>query len=206
MIVVSSVTEQGGSRYGAAMNEHDDQGQPETDPDGNPYVGTPRITETTHQRLVSRTCAWCGEPVPYSGTGRPATYCSPAHRTRAWEVRTATARQERDRQAGTARGEDEPVREVIHETVTRTATRTARVEVPVPVPGRVRTVQVPVEVEVERPVRLESAAEVCAVLSGVEAAVREGRFPEEGLDHVLHRAITLTEAIQDTGTGENWED
>ncbi|MFC9941362.1 hypothetical protein [Nocardiopsis alba] len=178
------------------MNEHDG-GQLETDPDGNPYVGTPRITETTRTRLVSRTCAWCGDQVPYSGTGRPATYCSPAHRTRAWEVRTATARQERDRQAGTARGEDKPVREVIHETVTRTATRTARVEVPVP--GRVRTVQVPVEVEVERPVRLESAAEVCAVLSGVEAAVREGRFPEEGLDHVRRRAVGLIEAIQEAG-------
>lgn len=173
------------------MDEHHhDQ---DRDPQGRPYVGTPRITETTRRRLVSRTCAWCGEPVPYSGRGRPATYCSKAHRNRAWEVETAARRQERDRQTGEARGQEEPVREVIRETVTRTATRSARIEVP----GRVRTVEVPVEVE--RPVRLESAMEVCAVLSAVESAVREGRFPEEGLDHVLRRAAGLIEAIQDAG-------
>ena len=183
--------------YGAAMDEHHDgQAPPEVDQQGRPYVGKARLSQTTRRRLVSRTCAWCGEPVPYTGRGRPPKYCSKAHRNRAWEVSTAARRQERDRQADAARGEDEPVREVIRETVTRTATRTARVEVPIPVPGRVRTVQVPVEVEVERPVRLESAVEVCAVLSAVEQAVREGRFPSEGLDHVRRRAAGLIEAIQ----------
>lgn len=192
-MTVSSGTNRWAGRYGAGMDEHHDQGQEheDRDPQGRPYVGTPRITETSRRRLVSRTCAWCGEPVPYAGRGRPATYCSKAHRNRAWEVATAARRQERDRQRGEARGEEEPVREVIRETVTRTATRSARIEVP----GRVRTVEVPVEVE--RPVRLESAMEVCAVLSAVESAVREGRFPEEGLDHVLRRAAGLIEAIQD---------
>lgn len=169
--------------YGAAMDEHHD--------------GQARLSQTTRRRLVSRTCAWCGEPVPYTGRGRPPKYCSKSHRNRAWEVSTAARRQERDRQADAARGEDEPVREVIRETVTRTATRTARVEVPIPVPGRVRTVQVPVPVE--RPVRLESAVEVCAVLSAVEQAVRQGRFPSEGLDHVRRRAAGLIEAIQEAG-------
>lgn len=189
------------------MDEHhdgDDQELPAVDPQGRPYVGTPRLTETTRRRLVSRTCRWCGDPVPYSGRGRPREFCSKGHRNRQWEVDTARRRQERDRQAGIARPEDEPVREVIRETVTRTATRSARVEVPVP--GRVRTVQVPVEVEVERPVRLESAAEVCAVLRGVETAVREGRLPEDGLDHVLRWAVALVEAIQDAGIGEGWQD
>lgn len=178
------------------MDEHhhdDGQELPDVDPQGWPYVGKTRVTETTRQRLVSRACAWCGDPVPYSGRGRPPKYCSKAHRNRQWEVDTAAKRQERDREAGTARPEGEPVREVVRETVTRTATRSARIEVP----GRVRTVEVPVEVE--RPVRLESAAEVCAVLSAVESAVRQGRFPEEGLDHVLRRAAGLIEAIQDVG-------
>lgn len=200
MIVVSSGTNRWDGRYGAGMDEHhhdEDQEHEDLDPQGRPYVGTPRITETTRRRLVSRTCAWCGEPVPYSGRGRPATYCSKAHRNRAWEVATAARRQERDRQTGEARGEEEPVREVIRETVTRTATRSARIEVP----GRVRTVEVPVEVE--RPVRLESAMEVCAVLSAVEQAVREGRFPEEGLDHVLRRAADLIEAIQEVGIADD---
>ncbi|MFE3455961.1 hypothetical protein ACFXKD_00335 [Nocardiopsis aegyptia] len=115
------------------MDEHhgdDGQELPEVDPQGRPYVGTARVTETTRQRLVSRACAWCGDPVPYSGKGRPPKYCSKAHRNRAWEVRTAADRQERDREAGTARTEDEPVREVIREVRTRTATRSARIEVP----------------------------------------------------------------------------
>ncbi|CAL9610862.1 hypothetical protein [Nocardiopsis dassonvillei] len=180
-------------------DEHDDgQELPAVDPQGRPYVGTPRVTETTRQRLVSRTCGWCGKPVPYSGKGRPPQYCGKGHRNRAWEVRSAAARLDRDRQAGQARPEEEPVREVVRETVTRTSTRTARVEVPVP--GLVRTVQVPVEVD--RPVRLESAVEVCAVLREVETAVRQGRFPEEGLDHVLRRAVALVEAIQDAGIAD----
>lgn len=171
---------------------HGDDGAlelPDTDPQGRPYVGTPRLTQTTRQRLVSRTCAWCGDPVPYSGKGRPPKYCNKAHRNRAWEVRSAAARLEADRQAGAARPEGEPVREVIRETVTRTATRSARVEVPVP--GRIE------RVEVERPVHLEVPWEVCAVLGGVEAAVREGRFPEHGLDRVVFSARALIRAIEE---------
>ncbi|MFD3685461.1 hypothetical protein ACFWTE_11650 [Nocardiopsis sp. NPDC058631] len=184
-------------------HHHDGLQLPDTDPEGRPYVGTPRVTQTTRTRLLSRTCDWCGSEVSYSGRGRPPRYCGKAHRNRAWEVRSAAARQERDRADGSARLEDEPVREVIRETVTRTATRSARIEVPVPAHGRVRTVQVEVPVEVERPVRLESAAEVCAVLHAVETAVREGRFPVGGLDHVLRRTIALTEVIQDARI---WED
>lgn len=130
------------------MDEHhgdDGQELPAVDPQGRPYVGKARVTETVRRRLVARTCAWCGDPVPYSGKGRPPQYCNKAHRNRAWEVRSAAARQERDRKAGAARTEDEPVREVIREVRTRTATRSARIEVPVPVyrerparPGKAR--------------------------------------------------------------------
>lgn len=176
------------------MNEHhrddgDGQELPEVDPQGRPYVGTPRITETTRTRLVSRTCAWCGDPVPYPGKGRPATYCSPGHRNRAWEVRTAAARQERDRHAGTARDEEEPVREVVRETVTRTVTRSARIEVPVP--GQVR------QVVVERPARPEKAWEVCAVLGAAQVAARDGLFGEHDHDRLLFAANALIQAIEE---------
>lgn len=196
MITVSSGTKHPVGRYGAAMDEHhqgadDGEGQelPETDPQGRPYIGAPRITQTTRSRLVSRTCAWCGTPVPYSGKGRPPTYCSKAHRTRSWEVRTALARQDRDRQAGAARGEEEPLREVIRETVTRTATRSARVEVPVP--GQVQ------QVVVERPARPEKAWEVCAVLSQAQMAVREGLIAEHDYDRLSFAAHALIRAIEE---------
>ena len=195
MITVSSGTKGPAGRYGAAMGEHhhdddsDEQELPAVDPQRRPYVGTPRITETTRTRLISRTCAWCGDPVPYSGKGRPPTYCSPAHRTRAWEVRTAAARQERDRQAGTARPEEEPVREVVKETVTRTATRSARIEVPVP--GQVK------QVVVERPARPEKAWEVCAVLGAAQVAVRDGLFGGHDHDRLLFAASALIRAIEE---------
>jgi len=63
------------------------------------------------ERLVSRTCAWCGDLIVYSGRGRRRTYCSKAHRNRAWEVRTAEKRLGRDLAAGTASAA--PVREVV---------------------------------------------------------------------------------------------
>lgn len=69
--------------------------------------------------------AACGEPVVYGGRGRPPRYCSPVHRRRAWEVRTAQARAERPVSEG---GKTcEPVREVIErtETVVRTVIRPA---------------------------------------------------------------------------------
>jgi hypothetical protein len=90
------------------------------------HMDRPRdAVETTstrvQQRLQSRTCGWCGTLIPYSGRGRPPAYCSKAHRNRAWEVRTAQARLQRD--IATAAATTEPVREVIHETVTHTRTR-----------------------------------------------------------------------------------
>lgn len=167
-------------------HEHEDENNQSQDP---VYVGTPRITETTRRHLVSRTCGWCGDPVAYSGRGRPPEYCSKSHRNRAWELRTAQTRHERDRDAGTARSEDEPVREVVRETVTRTATRSARIEVPVP--GRVQ------RVEVERPVRPEKAWEVCAVMDQAQVAVRQGRIPDHDHGRLLFSAKALIRAIED---------
>ncbi|WP_431914464.1 hypothetical protein [Nonomuraea jabiensis] len=72
-------------------------------------------------RLQGRTCAWCATYIPYSGRGRPPNYCSNSCRNRAWEVRTAERRLQRDIAAAAVRAE--PVREVRTETITRTRTR-----------------------------------------------------------------------------------
>lgn len=77
------------------------------------------------ERLVSRTCGWCGVAMPYGGKGRPPSFCCKAHRNRAWEVRSAAARQAAAQDTGTASAG--PVREVVE--------RTTIVEKPVVVRG-----------------------------------------------------------------------
>jgi hypothetical protein len=80
-----------------------------------PGQSADRETPTTRERLVERTCAWCGKPVAYSGRGRPPRYCTAAHRRRGWELRTAQDRAERPVDDG---GRDRaPVREVVQRTV-----------------------------------------------------------------------------------------
>ncbi|MFE3454970.1 hypothetical protein ACFXJ8_39210 [Nonomuraea sp. NPDC059194] len=87
--------------------QNDDPTPPESDDD-------PAVEIRVEHRLDSRSCAWCRYPVPYSGRGRPPSYCSKSCRNRAWEVRSAEARLQRDIAAGVLR--TEPVREVIRET------------------------------------------------------------------------------------------
>ncbi|WP_440072257.1 hypothetical protein [Streptosporangium sp. OZ121] len=77
-----------------------------------------RLHMRVEERLEGRSCGWCSVFVAYSGRGRPPSYCSKSCRNRAWEVRTAEARLQRDIVAGTARSE--PVREVIRQTVVQT--------------------------------------------------------------------------------------
>src|SRR5690625_2221354 len=97
----------------------------------------PDVIETVRRQVIRRTCAWCGTEISprTRGKGRPRRYCSPAHRQRAYEVRTARERQERDQAAGTARGDDEPVREVVREVVTRTRVVRSPVQPPGLYPG-----------------------------------------------------------------------
>ncbi|MGW5880229.1 hypothetical protein ACWFMI_27150 [Nocardiopsis terrae] len=80
------------------------------------------VIETVHEKLIRRTCEWCGKEISprAKGRGRKRRYCSPAHRQRAYELRTARERQERDQEAGLARRDDDPVREVVERTVVRT--------------------------------------------------------------------------------------
>lgn len=62
-------------------------------------------------RIEQRTCAWCGQWMTYSGHGPMRTYCSKAHRNRAWEVRSAERRLGRDLASGQA--DAGPVRELL---------------------------------------------------------------------------------------------
>ncbi|MET8047176.1 GNAT family N-acetyltransferase [Streptosporangium sp. NPDC005286] len=78
----------------------------------------PGRKDRVRERLLGRSCGWCGRRVPYSGRGRPASYCSKSCCNRAWEVRSAEARLQRDIAVGVVR--TEPVREVVRETVVET--------------------------------------------------------------------------------------
>ncbi|MFG2441093.1 hypothetical protein [Streptomyces sp. NPDC048508] len=66
------------------------------------------------EQLLERSCAWCGDPVVYTGRGRPPRYCGPVHRRRAWEVRTAEERAGRPVSDGGRTSE--PVREIVQRT------------------------------------------------------------------------------------------
>ncbi|CAM5630052.1 hypothetical protein SCYAM73S_05935 [Streptomyces cyaneofuscatus] len=89
------------------------------------------------EQLVERTCAWCGEPVTYGGRGRPPRYCSPVHRRRAWELRSAQDRAERPvSEGGQSR---EPVREIVERT--KTVVRTVVLRAPGQVPLAPRAAQ-----------------------------------------------------------------
>lgn len=111
---------------------------------------SPEIT----MRLVSRTCAWCGIEMTYSGRGRPRLYCSKSHRNRAWELRTAATR------AGDGTRTSEPVREVIE--------RTTVVESP---PNAVR------------PALPMTAADWCAMLGHLTGQLRGGQLGREHWHH-----------------------
>jgi hypothetical protein len=94
----------------------------EGEPDDSDQSCSAPETLSVREQLVQRTCAWCGAPVAYGGRGRPPRFCSPVHRRRAWELRSAQDRAERPvSDGGQSR---EPVREVVQrtETVVRTIT------------------------------------------------------------------------------------
>ncbi|MFC7331481.1 hypothetical protein [Marinactinospora rubrisoli] len=153
------------------MSEHDDR-------------ASGRVTERVRRRVVERTCAWCGQPIQITPRTTHRRYCTQSCRQRAYEIRTATARQERDRQAGRARPAEEPVREIVRETTVRTVTRT--VQGPRP-PAIVQ----------ERPILPERAWEVALLLGHAHVAVRDGVIPDHDLGRIEHAAQALLRAIAD---------
>lgn len=80
-------------------------------------------SERVSERPVARECAWCGTAIEIRPRAQHQRFCSRSCRQRAYEVRTATRRAQADQDAGTARRDDEPVREVVE--------RVVEVEVPI---------------------------------------------------------------------------
>jgi len=50
-----------------------------------------RMSRQVAERVLGRECVGCGDPVTYSGKGRPPRYCSAKCRQRTWALRTAEA-------------------------------------------------------------------------------------------------------------------
>lgn len=92
--------------------------QPDLDEETDRGLGgegtTVHESSTVQERLVQRTCGWCGVPVTYTGVGRPPRYCSAAHKRRASELRRALERAELPVDEGGQTAE--PVREVVERT------------------------------------------------------------------------------------------
>lgn len=130
---------------------------------------------TVDDKLLARTCDWCGADIELNSRGRHRRYCSRNCRQRSYEVRTAQRRQEDDRAAGTARAADEPVREVVERTVTRMHPLVA---------GRPRaeTWLEPVEEPDEDPPR---ARELQRTLVQVAAEIAQGRMSQSEIDRIL---------------------
>lgn len=138
-VAAASVTQQAGPVYGAAM-----------------------AWEQSKERVISRECAWCGaafEPGRRAGHQR---YCTRACRQRAYEVRTAERRRERDVGAGRVRTSGDPVREVVERHTVRTVVRT----------GPPRPVAVPPPAPPDPP----RARELQEHIEAAAAAVRSGRI------------------------------
>ncbi|MFD5415239.1 hypothetical protein [Streptomyces nojiriensis] len=137
--------------------------------------------ETVHvqERLVKRTCAWCGVELRYSGTGRPAKFCSAGHRKRAHERDKAKA------ELGLA---DAPptVREVIErtETVVRTVVRKGPTVLH-PVPARPE----PGQMNLRFPETFEDWHTMLALLQ-VDASKLRGHHREGELREMIRQLAT----------------
>lgn len=69
------------------------------------------------ERLAQSPCGWCGTAITQPARGRRLRYCDRSCRQRAYELRTAQARHDRDVDAGVVR--TEPAERVIERTVHR---------------------------------------------------------------------------------------
>jgi hypothetical protein len=134
--------------------------------DTTPSPEVSRVTDRTTIRPVARTCAWCGREFTLRPQAARQLYCGRGCRQRAYEVRTAAARQEDAVAAGRARPAEEPVREVVERVVVRS--QVIRIPPPPPPPPRVQ------RVEVKVPVVPTKARAVEELLDGAAAAVADG--------------------------------
>lgn len=157
----------------------------------------PDVIETVRTQVIRRTCGWCGKGMSprAKGKGRPRLYCSPAHRQRAYEVRTARERLEADQAAGRARRDDEPVREVVREVVTRTRVVRSPIQSPGYYPGdRYAPPQDPWE-PAKSPEAPSSgpprARELQRLLTRAAAAIAQGEYSPSEIERITRAATQV---------------
>ncbi|MFB8044154.1 hypothetical protein ACFC8F_23070 [Streptomyces hydrogenans] len=142
-----------------------------------------------HERLVTRTCAWCSAVIRYSGVGRPPRFCSDSHRKRWHERQKAKA------DLGHAEYTPQPVREVIErtETIVRTVVRKGpTVLQPVPVPAQ------PSQTSVAAP---RTVNDWYGLLRTLLADVRAGAYTESQRLELAKVLRTAAEQLQAGQTG-----
>ncbi|MFZ3475443.1 hypothetical protein ACODT4_41360 [Streptomyces sp. 2.9] len=156
--------------------------EPTADNDDQEHEQPVAVYETVHvrERLVTRTCAWCGTKLEYSGTGRPPKFCGPSHRKRAHEREKARA------ELGTAGQPQPPVREVVErtETVVRTVVRKGPATIH-PVPSRPE----PGQMNLRFPETFEDWHTMLALLQ-VDASKLRGHGREGELRAMLRELVT----------------
>ncbi|MBB6122188.1 hypothetical protein [Nocardiopsis algeriensis] len=151
-----------------------------------------RVIETVHRKVLRRTCGWCGKEISprANGKGRPRLYCGRSCRQRAYEVRTAHQRLARDQAAGRARSEDEPVREVVREVVTRTRIVPSGPGAGMPNPWQ-RQEDVPAsEAGPPRPRELQR------LLARAAAAIAQGEYSHSAVERIM-RGVSQVQTASD---------
>lgn len=136
----------------------------------NPSSPDDRVRE----RPLARECAWCSEPIQLNPRAQHQRYCSRSCRQRAYEVRTAARRAQDAQDAGTARPEGEPVREVVERVTVRTVRMGRRPDPLPPGVGQPRVVEKRVEVEVPVVASPRSAREAADFMTVVAACLVDG--------------------------------
>lgn len=159
----------------------------------------PDVIETVRRQVIQRTCQWCGKEISprAKGKGRPRLYCGRSCRQRAYEVRTARERQERDQAAGRARGDDEPVREVVREIVTRTRVVRGPVQSPGVYSGDLYAPpEAPWEREPDAPGSDPRPRELQRILVRTAAAIAQGQLSVREVDRILRGVESVKAAAE----------
>ncbi len=148
---------------------------------------------TAVERIQGRTCAWCSAWIPYLGSGRPPKYCTQSCRQRAYELRSAGTRADRDLAAGRRR--DEPVRELVErvETVVKTVVRQAPPEVVT------RTVTVPAKAPAAVPAVPKTARQWLTALTDLYSRLDHGELElvDDPLWPTVERALREVVSVAD---------
>jgi hypothetical protein len=165
----------------------------------NPDSSDDRVRE----RPLARECAWCSDPIQLNPRAQHQRYCSRSCRQRAYEVRTAARRAQDAQDAGTARPEGEPLREVIERVTVRTVRMGRRPDPLPPGVGQPRVVERRVEVPVEVPVVASptSAREAADFMAVTAACLMDGSIGVHDHKRVYHGVRALLRAFDQVHPG-----